>query len=148
MCFDYHDINAQTEKDAYRLPRIDQVLPVLSKARYFASLDLLTGYHQVKVDPKNRFKTACLTHKDLYIYNVMPFGRCNPPATFQRLMEIILGTHIGCGVLVYLDDVLIYAKTSEEILDKLFQILKLLAKAGLKCKDSKCSVYTQNMHYL
>ena len=67
----------------------------------------------------------------------MLFGLCNAPATFQRLIEKILGNLIKCGVLVYLDDVLIYAETSEEPLDKLSQVLKLLAKAGLKNKASK-----------
>ena len=148
MCVDYRDINAQTAKDAYPLPRIDQVWPVLAKARYFSSLDLLMGYHLVEVEPKDRFKTAFVTHRGLYIYNVMPFGLCNSPATFQRLMEKILRTLIGCGVLLYLDDVLIYAETLKELLDKLSQVLKLLAKAGLKCKAFKCSVFTQKVHYL
>ena len=142
MCVDYRDINAQTEKNAYPLPPLDQIWPVLSKARYFASLDLFMGYHQVEVDKKDMFKLVFVTHRGLYIYNVMPFGLCNAPATFQRLMEKILGTLIGCGVLVYLDDVLIYAETPEELLDKLSQVLKLLAKAGLKFKASKCSVFT------
>ena len=106
------------------------------------------GYHQVEVESKDRFKTAFVTHSGLYIYNVMPFGLCNAPATFQRLIEKILGTLIGGGVLVYLDDVLIYAETSEELLDKLSQVLKFFAKAGLKCKASKCSVFTQKVHYL
>ena len=77
------------------------------------------GYHQVEVDTKDRFKTAFVTHKGVYIYNVMPFGLCNAPATFQRLMEKILGTIIRYKVLVYFDDVLMYAKTSEKLLDKL-----------------------------
>ena len=63
-------------------------------------------------------------------------------------MEKILGTLIGCRVLLYFDDVLIYAETSEEVLDKLNQVQKLLAKAGLKCETSKCSVFTQKVHYL
>ena len=123
MCVDYRDLNAQTEKDSFPLPRIDQVWPALAKAKYFASLDLLMGYHQVEVDPKDRAKTAFLTHRGLYVYNVMPFGLCNAPATFQRLMEKILGTHIGRGVLVYLDDVLIYAETPEELIEKLLLVL-------------------------
>ena len=147
MCVDYRDINAQTEKDVYPLPRIYQVWPVLSKAQYFASIDLLMGYHQVEVNTIDPFKTAFVTLKRLYIYNIMPFGLCNAPATFQRLMEKILGTIIAYGVLVYLDDVLIYEETAEEILDKLSQVLKLLAKAGVKCKASKCSVLTQKVHY-
>ena len=68
-------------------------------------------YHQVEVDPKDRFKTAFLTHKGLYIYNVMFYGLFNAFATFQRLMEKILATLIGCGVLGYFDDGLIYAET-------------------------------------
>ena len=83
LCVDYQDINAQTEKDAYPLPRIDQVCPTLSRSRYFASLDLLMGYHQVEINSKDRFKTAFLTHRGLYINNVMLFGLCNAPATFQ-----------------------------------------------------------------
>ena len=77
-------------------------------AKYFASLDLLMGYHQVKVDSRDRAKTSFLTHQGLYVYNVMPFGLYNGPVTFQRLMELVLGPLIGVGVLVYLDDVLIY----------------------------------------
>ena len=148
MCVDYRDLNAQTEKDSFPLPRIDQVWPTLSRARYFASLDLLMGYHQVEVDPKDRAKTAFLTHRGLYVYNVMPFGLCNAPATFQRLMEKILGVHIGHGVLVYLDDVLIYAETPEQLLEKLLQVLQLLEQAGLKCKASKCSLFTQQVSFL
>ena len=64
-----------------RFPRINQVWPVLAKARYFASLDLLMGYHQVEVEPNDRFKTAFVTQRGMYIYNVMPFGLCNAPAT-------------------------------------------------------------------
>ena len=63
MCVDYRDINAQTEKNAYPLPRIDQVWPVMAKARYFAPLDLLMGYHQVEVEPKDRFKTVFVTQE-------------------------------------------------------------------------------------
>lgn len=106
------------------------------------------GYHQVEVDPNNRFKTAFLTHKGFYSYNVMPCGLCNAPATFQRLMEKILGTLVGCGVLVYLDDVLTYASTTEKLLDKLSQVLQLLAAAGRKFKGSKCFLFTETVHYL
>ena len=82
------------------------------------------------------------------MYNVMPFGLCNAPATFQRLMERVLGPLIGKGVLVYLDDVIIYAETPEQLIEILEQVLKLLRKAGLKCKATKCSHFTQCVHYL
>ena len=140
MCVDYRDVNAQTEKDCFPLPRIDQVWPTLSRARYCASLGLLMGFHQVEVDPRDRAKTAFLTHRGLYIFNVMPFGLCNAPATFQRLIERVLGSLIGLGVLVYIDDVLIYAETPEQLIEILSTVQKLLANAGLKCKTSKCSL--------
>ena len=62
---------------------------------------------------------AFLTHRGLYIYNVMPFSLCNGRTIFQRFMEKILSTLIGCEVLIYLDDVFIYAETTEKLLDKL-----------------------------
>ena len=91
---------------------------------------------------KDRIKTAFVNHSGFYIYNVMLFGLCNAPATFQRLMEKIFGTLIGCGVLVYFDDVLIYAETSGELFDKLSQVLKLLAKTKLKYDAFKYLVFT------
>ena len=108
------------------------------------------GYHQVEVDSRDRdrAKTAFLTHRGLYIYNMIPFGLCNAPATFQRLMERVLGPLIGVGVLVYLDDVLIYANTPEQLIDILGTVLKLLAEAGLKCKATKCSLLTKSVNYL
>ena len=148
MCVDYRDLNAQTEKDAYPLPRIDGVWPTLSKAKYFASLDLLMGYHQVTMAEKDRYKTAFLTHRGLFVYNVMPFGLCNAPATFQRLMEKILGPLVGNGVLVYLDDVLLYAEDATRLLELLRKVLKLFSAAGLKCKPSKCSLFSESIQYL
>ena len=148
MCVDYRDVNAQIEKDSFPLPLIDQVWPTLSRDKYFASLDLLMGFHQVEVDPRDRVNTAFRTHRGVYVYNVMPFGLCNAPAIFQRLMEQVLGSLNGLGVLVYIDDVLIYAETLEQRIEILSTVLKLLTNAGLKCKASKCSHFTQTISYL
>ena len=148
MCIDYRDVNAQTDKDSFPLQRIDQVWPARFRVRFFASLDLLIGFHQVEVDPRDRAKTEFLTHRGVYVYNVMPFGLCNAPATFQHLMEKVQGPLICLGVLVYIDDVLIYAKTPEQLIEILSAVLKLIVKAGLKCKALKCSLFTQTINYL
>ena len=148
ICVDYSDVNAQTVKDSFILPRIDQVWPSFFRARFFASLDLLMGFKQVEVDPRDRATTAFLTHRGIYVYNVMPFKLCNASATIQRHMEKVLGPLIGLGVLVYNDDVLIYAKTPEQLVDILSGGLILLLKEGLKCKASKCSVLTQIINFL
>ncbi len=106
------------------------------------------GFNKVDVDPRDRAKTAFLTHRGVYVYNVMPFGLCNAQATFQRLMEKVLGPLIGLGVLVYIDDVLIYAETPEQLIEILSAVLKLLVKAGPNCKASKCSLFTQTFNKL
>ena len=148
MRIEYREMNAQTDKDAFHVPGIDHIWPILSGTKYFASLDLLIGYHEVEVDFRDRAKTAFLTHLGLYIYNVMPFGLCNGPATFQRLMERVVGLLIGVGVLLYLNDVLIYPDTPEQLIETLGTVLKLLAKAGLNCKATKCLLFTERVHYL
>ena len=88
-------------------------------------------YQQVELSEQDRFKTTFLTHRGLYMYNVMPFGLCNASATFQRLMEKILAQLVGFGVLIYLDDVLSYAANPEELIEVLRKVLKLLIAAGL-----------------
>ena len=134
-CIDYWDLNAKTKKDAFILPRIDQVWQSLAKAKYFASLDLLMKYHQVEVSELDRFKTAFLTHRCLYVYNVMPFGLCNATVTFKRLMKEILRQLVGLSILIYLDKVLLYDEDPERLIELLRKVLKLLIAAGLKCKD-------------
>lgn len=82
MFFDYCDINAQTEKDAFALLRINEVSLKLSQACYFAALDIIISNYQVKGKQTDRYKTAFITHKGLIVYNVMFFGLCNASATF------------------------------------------------------------------
>ena len=98
------------------------------------------GYHQVELSELDRFKTAILTYCNLYVYNVMPFVLCNSPGTIQRLMEKVLEKLVGFGVLIYLD-MLLYAEESEELIERLRNVLKLLIAAGHKCKAQKCYLF-------
>ena len=148
LCVDYRRLNAQTVKDAYPLPRIDEILASLANARCFAALDLLMGYHEVEVEPGDRAKTAFVTHKGLFVWNVMPFGLTNAPATFQRLMNSVLQGLVGDGVLVYLDDVLVFAEDYPALLSRLCSVLERLRAAGLKCKPTKCQLCLREIGYL
>ena len=148
ICVDYRKLNAQTIKDCYNLPRIDELLTQLSHARCFVSLDLLMGYHQIEMEPEDQEKTAFVCHQGLFVYRVMPFGLCNAPATFQRLMNTILRDNIGRDCVVYLDDVLIFAETAEDLLESMQSILAKIERAGLKCKTRKCVLFAKKILYL
>ncbi len=78
-------------------------------AKYLSVLDLASGYHQVAMDDKDIEKTAFVTPFGLFEYTRMPFGLCNSPATFQRLMQRCLGDQALESLLVYLDDIIIFA---------------------------------------
>ncbi|UYV70960.1 hypothetical protein LAZ67_8001258 [Cordylochernes scorpioides] len=102
---DYRRLNKITKKDAYPLPRIDDALDTLSGSRYFSTMDMRSGYWQIEVDDKDREKTAFITPDGLYKFNVMPFGLCNVPATFERMIDNILRGLKWDMCLCYLDDI-------------------------------------------
>ena len=103
FCVDFQKVNQVTKKDAQPLPRIDDTLDALGAAKWFSTLDLASGYWQVEVEPADREKTAFATPQGLYQFRVMPFGHCNAPGTFQRLMEHALAGLHWTSCLVYLD---------------------------------------------
>lgn len=94
FCVDYRKLNAVTHKDVHPLPRVDDCLDALCGARVFSTLDCASGYWQVEVDERDREKTAFSNGCNLFQFRVMPFGLTNAPATFQRLMDLVLtGLH-------------------------------------------------------
>ena len=106
FCVDYRRLNALTSKDVFPLPRIDDILDQLSGKCLFSTLDARTGYWQIKVHESSREKTAFVTMDGLYKFCVMPFGLCNAPATFQRLMQKTLAG-LGAFCSVYIDDIIV-----------------------------------------
>lgn len=138
FCIDYRHLNRITKKDVYPLPRIDDALDCLHGARYFSSIDLRSGYWQIAVDEKDQEKTAFITPDGLYQFKVMPFGLCNAPATFERMMDSLLHGFKWSTCLCYLDDVLVFAPTFETHLERLSAILDVFRKAGLQLNSSKC----------
>ena len=148
LCVDYRQLNAATVKDAFPLPRVDDSLSALSGSRWFSTLDLASGYWQVAMDASTKEKAAFVTSSGLYEWNVMPFGLCNAPSTFARLMELVLkGLHWKI-CLIYLDDVIVMAPTFEEELERLKQVFEQLAQAGLKLKPKKCFLFWKRVSSL
>ena len=148
FCIDYRKLNDITKKDAYPLPRIDDTLDMLGGARYFATVDLASGYWQVAMDEADREKTAVCTHQGLYQFKRMPFGLCNAPSTFERLMDVVLRGLVGLQCLVYLDDVIVFGATITECCDRLEEVLTRLESAGLKVKGTKCQLFQTEVEYL
>ena len=103
FCVDYRKLNLITVKDVYPLPRIDDSLSYLSSGRYFSTLDLISGYHQIPMAENSKEKTAFITADGLYQFLVMPLGLTNAPATFQRFMDAVLAGYKWRTLLVYMD---------------------------------------------
>ena len=147
VCVDYRKLNAETEIDAYPMPRIDDILDQIGQAKYLSTLDLARGYWQVPVANEDRHKTAFTTPFGLYQFTVMPFGLSGTPATFQRLMD-----HMTDGIHhfahAYLDDLVIFSSTWEEHLEHLSVVLARLEEAGLSVKPSKCQFAVSECIYL
>ena len=132
MRVDYRLLNGETRKDAFPLPRIDESLDVLTGARWFSTHDLASGYNQVPVAEADRSKTAFCTPFGLFEWNRMPFGLCNAPATFQRLMQRIFGDQQCQSLLLYLDDIVVFSSTIEQHLERLGVVLEHLRHEGLR----------------
>ena len=148
FCVDYQKLNLATVKDAYPLPRIDDTLDMLARKRWFSTLDLASGYLQVSLSPEARCKTAFATHSGLFQFKVMPFGLCNAPATFERLMDRVLQGLRWSRCLVYLDDIISFGTTFGDSLDNLMLIFERLRSYGLQLKSTKCHLFQSYVPFL
>ena len=148
LCVDYRELNARTRRDAYPLPRIDETLDALSGAKWFSTLDLASGYNQVPMAEADRDKTAFCTPFGLFEFNRMPFGLCNAPGTFQRLMERIFGDQSLQSLLLYLDDIVVFSGSFTQHLQRLELVLSRLRQQKLKLKLTKCCFFRKEVNYL
>ncbi|MEW8544528.1 MAG: reverse transcriptase family protein, partial [Candidatus Thiodiazotropha sp.] len=149
FCVDFRKLNNRTVKDAYAIPRIEDSLHLLAGAKYFSKLDLRSGYWQVEVSeddkPKTAFQVGTL---GFYEFNRMPFGLCNAPATFQRLMERCMGDMNLRDCLIYLDDIVVFSSTFDEHIERLQAVFQRLKDNNLQLKASKCDFFKREITYL
>lgn len=148
LCVDYQHLNAINVKNKYPLPVIDELLDELSGESWFSSLDLRSGYHQIRMTECDEFKTAFQTHHGYFEYKVMPYGVTGGPATFQGVMNNISAPLLRKCVLVFVDDILVYSTNLQEHARHLEQVFRILAKHELKVKKTKCAFAQQKVHYL
>lgn len=135
-------------KNSYPLPVIEDQLNRLSGNKYFISLDMFAGYHQIPVSSESIPYTAFITQDGLYEYLRMPFGLATAPSIFQRAINGVLGQLRFSKVLCYLDDILIPAKTVDQALGTLLEILEVLKNNGFTVKLQKCYFLKTEIEYL
>ena len=150
FCVDYRGLNSVTTADNFPLPRIDD-LDQLGDSKYFSSIDLASGFWQIRMHPSAQEKTAFVTPQGLFEFRVMPFGLTNAPGVFQRLMQqVIMGLNPISGpdfVSVYLDDILVFSRSLEDHLNHLRIVINRLVEVGLKLKPAKCHFAKKELEY-
>jgi hypothetical protein len=146
---DYRKLNAVTKKDSYPLPLISDYLDHLQGSEYFTSMDCDTAFHQVPMSEEDREKTAFVVPDgSLHEYNVLSFGLCNAPSTFQRLIDRVLGSLKWKIALVYIDDTVVFSKYFDQHLIDLRLVLEAFRRSRLTLKPLKCIFANHELEFL
>lgn len=145
---DYRKLNKRIIKNRYSLPLIDSLLDKVADAKWFVKLDLTEVYYLIRIKEGDEYKTAFKTLFGLYEYLVIPFRLCNAPATFQSYIDSVLTKQLNTELIVYLDDILIFAQTKEELEQRTKAYLLKLREVGLYCKLLKCMFHKQEVPFL
>ncbi|KAL2080855.1 hypothetical protein ACEWY4_022708 [Coilia grayii] len=146
LCTDYRKLNNITKADSFPLPRVEDCVDRVGSARFVSKFDLLKGYYQVPLSARAQEVSAFITPTGLYSYTVMSFGLRNAPATFQRLMNMVVSGLKGCAV--YLDDAVTYSDTWPEHLNRIRALFARLADARLTINLAKCEFAQATVEYL
>jgi transposase InsO family protein len=148
FCVNYRALNEQTIKDKFPMPDVQTALSSLGTGKFFSSLDLTSGFHQIALTEESKHKTAFTVHDGHYQYRVSPQGLVNSPAAFQRVMNVVLADLHWLAVLIYLDDILVFSATFEDHLKHLEGVFTRLRSAGLTIKPAKCQFLMDRLVYL
>lgn len=147
-CIDYRGLNSVTVRDVYPLPTKEEIFENMNGMCFFSTLDLNQGYLQIRMDAADVPKTAFIVQGGLFEFLRMPFGLTNAPATFQRAMNDILAGLLWTACLVYLDDIIIFGRTLNEMTSNLEKVLQRLREAQLTIKPSKCAFAVDKVKFL
>ena len=148
LCVDYCAFNKVPTKNRYPLLLMTELRERLNTAKVFTKLDLKNRYHLVRMAEEDEEKTAFRTRFGLYHWRVMSFGLCNAPAMFQSMMDNIFHDLLDNGVIVYLDDILIYTETVDKHIPLVQEVLSQLDKASLGVNLKKSSFHIRKVESL
>lgn len=147
VVIDFRALNAKTTRDAFTAPRVDDIIDSLSGATVFSQLDIRSAYHNIMIAPEDRHKTAFRFNGELFEYTRVPYGLCSAPATFCRLISMILHDYKSF-CLGYFDDIIIFSKNNNEHYQHISDVLDKLGQAGLKLNKEKCKFFTKKVEFL
>ena len=141
-------LNVITKDNAFPLPSIEELLIKVRESKFFTTLDLKSGYHQIPIDESSKEKTAFIANDQLFEYNYLPFGVKNAPAHFSRVMMSVLASLLGHSVFIYLDDIIIVGATVMEHRNNIIKVLEALKRRGMKINLEKCKFFQQEVEFL
>ena len=148
LCMDFRGLNNITIKNSYPLPRVEELFDRLEGAKYFSKIDLISGYHQIRIKKEDVHKTAFNTRYGHYEFLVLPFGLTNAPATFMGMMNTTFHDMLDKFVIVFLDDILIYSKTLSDHQQHVKQVMEKLKEKKLFANKEKCAFFTTSTSFL
>ncbi|XP_026743752.1 uncharacterized protein LOC113505319 [Trichoplusia ni] len=148
IVIDYRKLNDITIGEIYPIPNIVEILDQLGNSKYFSTLDLASGFHQIKMSPQDACKTAFSVPQGHFEFTRMPFGLKNAPATFQRLMNNVLTGLQGERCFVYLDDIVVYSHDLNSHIQNLTAVFQKLRSFNLKLQPDKCEFLRKEVGYL
>jgi len=145
---DFRQLNKITVRLAFPMPNVRDMLNRLNRAKYFSTINLGNAYYQVELEEESKIKTAFSTKNGQYCFKRMPFGIAAAPATFQELVVKVLGDLNWKEAVVYLDDILIFAKDREEHLQRIYNVFEKIKESGLRINPEKCQLIVEKTKFL
>ncbi|KAL0152240.1 hypothetical protein M9458_051963 [Cirrhinus mrigala] len=147
-CIDYRGLNNVTVKFRYPLPLVPSALEQLREATIYTKLDLRSAYNLIRIKEGDEWKTAFITTRGHYEYQVMPYGLGNSPAVFQSFINEIFKDLLNKYVIAYIDDILVYSKSEAEHIDHVRTVLSRLLENQLYIKAEKCEFHVSQTSFL
>lgn len=148
MCLDYRQVNKKLIADKFPLPRIDEILDSLGRAKHFSVIDLFQGFHQIPLDPESRDITSFSTGTGSYRWKVLPFGLNVCPNSFTRMMTIAFSGIPPDQAFLYIDDIIVIGKSEKHHLTNLKSVFEVLRKYKLKIHPHKCKFFKSEVTFL
>jgi len=148
LVIDYRQINKKLLSDKFPLPRIDDILDQLGRAKYFSCLDLMSGFHQIELEENSRNITSFSTSNGSYRFTRLPFGLKIAPNSFQRMMTISFSGLEPSQAFLYMDDLMVIGCSEKHMIKNLTDVFNICRKYNLKLHPEKCSFFMHEVTFL